>query len=91
MWKGNRERMNLNPEPSDEEIIKERERLLIWADELEIEFKNNMKTVNKNLSYLMQICKHSSITWYPDPSGNNDSCEVCRICGAEAKRLKKKD
>jgi len=83
--------MNLNPEPTDDEIVKERERLLTWAEELRTEFENNLKTIRKNLNYLTKQCKHSSITWYPDPSGNNDSCEVCSICGAEAKRLKKRE
>lgn len=50
-------------------------------------FRESIKKLNKIMSLVQQLCDHSETKYYPDPSGNNDSCHVCQICGLEKKRF----
>jgi hypothetical protein len=46
-------------------------------------------SAKKVLAEVQMQCPHphQHVKFYPDPSGNNDSSEECKICGKEAKRL----
>jgi len=46
-----------------------------------------MAVLNATLAGIRSRCPHPDVTYYPDASGNNDSFEVCELCGAEAHRL----
>ena len=72
------------------EIARLREELEIERDNLIKIHRAAIREIDLSISELRKRCPHETVTWYPDPSGNNDSCEVCKICGAEAKRLKRK-
>jgi hypothetical protein len=41
------------------------------------------KALRDDLARIRKECKHYVSTFNQDPSGNNDSCDVCDICGAE--------
>jgi hypothetical protein len=56
-------------------------------DVLHKQFQNAMKELDENISEVRKLCSHSSTTYHPDPSGNNDSCYTCDICGLEKKRF----
>ena len=42
-----------------------------------------LKKLRSNLSSIRRDCTHAVKTYHGDPSGNNDSCYICDICGAE--------
>jgi len=50
-------------------------------------FRESIKKLNRIMSLTQQLCDHSEVKYYPDASGNNDSCYVCQICGLEKKRF----
>lgn len=50
--------------------------------------RDNIEKLREIQIHLRTICDHSERSFYPDPSGNNDSYYVCDICGLEKKRFK---
>lgn len=42
--------------------------------------------IRYKIKQLQEKCKHPKRKYYPDPSGNNDSCYCCEFCGLEKKR-----
>ncbi len=56
-------------------------------ENLEDQYKKDRKKINGKISQLQSSCSHAKTKYCPDPSGNNDSCYVCQICGKEAKNL----
>jgi hypothetical protein len=42
-----------------------------------------MKKLNEARRIVQLECPHYLTTYYPDPSGNNDSSTQCDICGKE--------
>jgi hypothetical protein len=72
--------------------MKEKIKDLIYEIELENEKRQKtsieeVRALNKIISLAQQLCDHSETKYYPDPSGNNDSCYCCLICGLEKKRF----
>lgn len=54
---------------------------------LETQYKNSLKKINSDILSIQKSCKHQDREYFPDPSGNSDSFEECKICGAQDKRL----
>lgn len=46
------------------------------------EYEEKIKFVDKEILDVQKKCPHIW-KYYPDPSGNNDSCYDCLICGKE--------
>lgn len=55
---------------------------------LEKDYKDDLEDMRTVIRAVRTKCKHEETEYYPDPSGNNDSCYVCLICGLEKKRFK---
>ena len=75
--------MNLN----NEEIYKI---IALYHNAIEeVEKRKNelVKAINAKISAVRKTCKHDKLTYHPDPSGNNDSCQTCDICGIEKRRF----
>ena len=47
------------------------------------QFESDIKVINTSKSLIMRSCEHLVATYHGDPSGNNDSCIICDICGKE--------
>lgn len=72
--------------------MKENIQDLIYKLELEKEkqekiFKETIKSLNNLIYSVQKICDHSETIYFPDASGNNDSCYGCLICGIEKKKF----
>ncbi len=48
-----------------------------------------MKEIGLDLRRIREACKHWQTTYYPDPSGNNDSSTTCDICGKDLTRAER--
>jgi argininosuccinate lyase len=72
---------------NEEDIKSDVAYLYKQLEQIENIYKRDVKDIERKISLLRKECKHPEIKYWPDPSGNNDSCEVCQICGKEAKRL----
>ncbi len=48
---------------------------------LDEEYKAKRAAIKAKLRDAQQKCTHSKTTYYPDPSGNNDSYWQCDLCG----------
>ena len=82
----------LNPTKSTTELVNEAESLesvrrqidkLAGAEKrLRDEFKAKLNDLERDRRSVRQDCSHALYTYYPDPSGNNDSHTTCDICGA---------
>lgn len=46
-------------------------------------YEKKVKSHKQNISKIQKECSHTRETYYPDPSGNNDSSYTCDICGKE--------
>ncbi len=46
-------------------------------------YESNLRAIDNKISILREGCLHFQTTYYPDPSGNNDSHTECDICGKE--------
>ena len=73
--------------------MKEKIKYISHLVSLEIERQDQVKRENieklrEIQRHIRTVCDHSETTFYPDASGNNDSCYVCDICGLEKKRFK---
>ena len=51
--------------------------------ELQMEFGGAMQLLRERIALLQSECDHPSVTYQPDPSGNNDSSMECDVCGKE--------
>ncbi len=63
---------------------------IIWTKkerrECERIHKAKLEEIDNALRTMQKECPHWSRTYHPDASGNNDSCYICDICEAEARR-----
>lgn len=59
----------------------------LTIEKIEQEKKESIALVRKDTRYIRSLCKHEKTTYHPDPSGNNDSCYTCDICGLEKRRF----
>jgi DNA repair exonuclease SbcCD ATPase subunit len=60
-------------------------------EEAEIERHKLAKgEINRATAAIRKDCLHWQTTYYPDPSGNNDSSTCCDICGKELNREERK-
>lgn len=57
-------------------------------EDIKIDYQNKRSRINREIKSIQNSCDHDSITYHPDPSGNNDSSYVCDECGLEKKRFK---
>ena len=46
-------------------------------------YDDEIKLLNISLKSLQDRCKHEKIEYITDPSGNNDSYNVCCLCGKD--------
>lgn len=48
-----------------------------------------IKRLNEEISKIRRACSHpaESLSYNPDPSGNNDTSYTCKVCGLEKKRF----
>jgi hypothetical protein len=46
-------------------------------------YDRGIEELNKRERLLMKECTHPTWTYYPDPSGNNDSSYTCNDCGKD--------
>jgi hypothetical protein len=54
-------------------------------------FEHETETFQVKIRGHRNSCQHELTTYYPDPSGNNDSYTECNICGAELSKKFLKD
>ena len=54
--------------------------------ELDQKYHENLRALREKLRRVRDSCPHEDREYYPDASGNNDSCYVCKACGKEMKR-----
>lgn len=74
-----------------EKAIRQRiEELCRKKYELTEKYEDEIKEIEREIKTVRTICAHGKTTYHPDPSGNNDSFESCDICGAEARRLRRR-
>lgn len=75
-------------DPGEVELIKYmihfHENSLELLEEL---YTMNKRVINSRIADIQKKCPHPKTTYYPDASGNNDSCYVCNVCGLEKKRF----
>lgn len=50
---------------------------------LEKEYRDRIDALRRDAEKAQNLCPHPMVNWEPDPSGNNDSSEVCLCCGKE--------
>lgn len=67
-----------------QDLISFHEKSLYLLEEL---YDNNRRTINARIADIRKKCTHPKTTYHPDPSGNNDSCFTCDVCGLEKKRF----
>lgn len=46
-------------------------------------YEKRVKLHKENIKEIRKQCPHTKETYYPDPSGNNDSSYTCNVCGRE--------
>lgn len=51
--------------------------------------KEAMRAIGQKYADVSASCNHYQTTYYPDPSGNNDSSITCDICGKEVTRAER--
>lgn len=73
----------------DKHIRETKEHLQIQIQKEIERHRNTIKELNAAIHQNKINCPHHETTYYPDPSGNNDSYHICTACGKEAKNLKK--
>ena len=56
---------------------------LFRYEEIEKQYHNEKLKISAKQKDIQNTCHHEVTEYYPDSSGNNDSCTVCKICGAE--------
>lgn len=56
---------------------------IIALSQLDKEYDFKRNALKEELHDAQLTCKHEKTTYYPDPSGNNDSWTECNICGKE--------
>lgn len=47
------------------------------------QYKRQKQDLNAAITKIQNECPHYDTTYYPDPTGNNDSFYECRLCGKE--------
>jgi len=52
-------------------------------EKLDKKYKAKKEILKQKLLEEQEKCPHKSITFHPDPSGNNDSYYECNRCGKE--------
>ena len=45
-----------------------------------VRYEQKIKDIKATISEIQSKCPHWTTNYYPDPSGNNDSYTVCKIC-----------
>ena len=68
---------------SDESIRQMLAGLDFLSARVEREYREQRRVIAERRWAIQASCPHASTTYYPDPSGNNDSSTVCNVCGAE--------
>lgn len=58
-------------------------RYQMTLDKLKVDFEKRKLVLNELLRTFQDKCPHKSTQYYPDPSGNHDSCTQCNICGKD--------
>jgi rubrerythrin len=58
--------------------------------DMESRHQRELSELNAKLSVIKKKCPCKVTKYYPDPSGNNDSCYACIVCGREHKSRPKK-
>lgn len=66
-----------------EQIIKDLRRIDDKERKLLEEYNAKLKALGGEKKMIQDKCPHYVTTYYPDPSGNNDSETTCDICGKE--------
>lgn len=66
-----------------ERIVKDLWRIENKRNELIVEYNDAFKALGVEVKEVREKCPHYVTTYYPDPSGNNDSETTCDICGKE--------
>jgi hypothetical protein len=64
-----------------QEIVNQRNEIRIEMQRLFERQELARKRLESKLAKLQTKCKHEHKTFYPDPSGNNDSYYECDDCG----------
>lgn len=71
------------------EIVSERYRIFKEIADLQARHRDQLRELELQLSELKNKCTEHDWIYYPDPSGNHDSCYCCQHCGKEVRRLPK--
>lgn len=66
-------------------IRERRDAIYVQITDAETRHKDEIRDLYKRLNDLSKECEHNW-EYYPDPSGNNDSCYICNECSKEVKR-----
>lgn len=64
----------------DKALLKEARNIKSMQAEAETKHKGELKHLRDKWCDLQSRCPHHETTFYPDPSGNNDSKTVCDVC-----------
>lgn len=67
----------------EEEIRSEISKLTKMISEEEDRYRSAIIDLQSKIRECREKCNHNSREYIPDPSGNNDSCLRCNICGHE--------
>jgi len=54
-------------------------------EQLNKKFIEDRKQIQERIKGIQRECQHYETTYYPDASGNNDSCYCCAACKSEMK------
>lgn len=46
-------------------------------------YEKRLQRHKEKIREIRKQCPHNKETYYPDPSGNNDSSYTCDVCGRE--------
>ncbi len=68
---------------TDEQIKEAIKYEYVAIQQWQILCKEKVDVHKENIKELQKQCSHIREHYYPDPSGNNDSCYVCDVCGKE--------
>ena len=75
---------------TDYEIKESIHKIRLESMRIEEELKSKEMSLENQLAEVQELCPHSRVSFYNDPSGNNDSFYECNVCSKEFKSLPKK-
>lgn len=66
-----------------ESVQQQRRKLYAEREKVRKDYENELRQIDKAEWDNQQRCDHPDTEYHADPSGGQDSCTTCLICGAE--------